>query len=243
MLLRQEPKVVASSSAILTVSEALRQRLEERHERPVTVLHNGFDPEDYEAVQPRRLDKFTILYTGSIYFPDRDPRPLFGAVAHLLAHGSIDPARFSIDFFSRRNADLERLVCAYPGIEQVVHIHPTVPHRESIALQKGAHVLLHLAHGEEKGILTGKLFEYLGARRPILCIPGDRDAVEETLHRAQAGMVCRNEEEVVRQILCWYQEWQESGLVAYHGVGSEIDKYSRVGQAARLAQSLNRCVE
>ena len=67
--------------------------------------------------------------------------------------------------------------------------------------------LLHLAHGGQKGIMTGKIFEYLGARRPILFILGDNDCEDALLKEIQAGVICRNTEEAAAQLLRWYRQW------------------------------------
>lgn len=241
-LLRQEPHVTKSSSAILTVSEALQLKLQNRHNRPITVLPNGFDPEDYETTKAHNLKKFTVLYTGTIYYPDQDPMPLLMAVDHLRNKGLINAEKFSVEFVGIPSSDLKLLLEKFDGIDEFVHICGVVPHRESISLQKGAHVLLHLAHGAEKGIMTGKLFEYLAARRPILCIPGDKDCVEDTLKRCRAGVVCRNQEEVEKQLLSWYQEWGKRGSIPYRGIDSEIVKYSRREQAGELSELLNNCI-
>jgi glycosyltransferase involved in cell wall biosynthesis len=241
-LLRQEPEVIKSCTAILTVSEGLQKHLQERHGRTVRVLHNGYDPEDYETTPPHKPSVFNIVYTGSIYYPDRDPRPLFGALKKLLDNGNVISDEFSLEFFGTKNQDLKHLIDGFPGIERCVRVHGAIPHRASIARQKGAHVLLHLAHGSEKGILTGKLFEYLAAKRPILCIPGDKDCVEETLRRTKSGIVCEQQEAVEEQVLSWYREWKATGKVSYSGISAEIIKYSRRQQASELATILNDCV-
>ena len=121
----------------------------------------------------------------------------------------------------------------------MVHILPRVSFRESIQIQKQACVLLHLAHGGEKGIMTGKIFEYLGARRPVLCIPGDNDCVDALLKETKAGVICRNAEEAAEQLLRWYQQWQQTGNISYDARDEQIMKYSRQKQAGQLAELLD----
>ena len=56
------------------------------------------------------------------------------------------------------------------GVQDRVVVHPHVPLAEAAAIQQGADVLLLMQWKDprEQGNLPGKLFEYLGARRPIL---------------------------------------------------------------------------
>jgi hypothetical protein len=134
---------------------------------------------------------------------------------------------------------LDQLIKNNPALSNVVHKFPRIPFRESIKIQKQACILLHLAHGGQKGIMTGKVFEYLGARRPILCIPGDNDCVDALLKETKAGVVCRNAEETAAQVLHWYEEWQQTGVLSYCARNEQIMKYSRERQAGQLAELLD----
>lgn len=234
--LRNEPKIVRSSTAITTVSEALKNQLANRHaNKEIFVIPNGYDEEDYKNIKPIKNNKFTIIYTGTIYYPDRDPRPLFAALENLLEKKSLEKDLVFVSFYGQSSAILHELLIQYPNIASIVSVSAPVKHAESIALQKGATILLHLAHGDEKGVLTGKLFEYLAAGRPILCIPGDKDEVDKLLEITNSGFACPTQEFVENHIMAWYQEWLATGTVEYKGNHNEISKYSRQSQAAELA--------
>lgn len=243
IMLKQERSLLRSSSAITTVSNALKERLEARNERSVTVIHNGFDPDDYRTEKKPHSTRFVIAYTGSIYFPGQDPQPIFSAINRLLDDRVIEPEQFAIEFYGRSNHVIESVLEKFPGLHAMTRNNGPVSHAEAIAAQQNATVLLHLALMGEKGVLTGKLFEYLAARRPILCYPGDDDCVDETLKETNAGVVCRTEQEAYAQIASWYKEWKQSGTVSYAGMESAINSYSRTDQARAFADIMNRASE
>src|SRR4029079_8302661 len=61
----------------------------------------------------------------------------------------------------------------------VVEIAYDVPRDEVINLERASQFLLHLRWTDvaEQGIITGKIYEYLAARRPILSTGAGRDVV------------------------------------------------------------------
>ncbi|NQT01275.1 MAG: glycosyltransferase [Planctomycetes bacterium] len=239
-LKKVEPRMISSASAVVTVSEHLRTVLKTRHKKPVYMITNGFDPSDYNGEVQQNREIFNIVYTGKIIFPLRDPSPLFQALTTLISTNKIESSKISVSFYGTESEHiLDQLIRNNPALSNVVHIFPRVPFRESIKIQKQACILLHLAHGGQKGIMTGKIFEYLGAQRPILCIPGDNDCVDALLKETQAGVICRNAEETASQILRWYQEWQQTGTVSYYARDEQIMKYSREKQAGQLAELLD----
>lgn len=235
-----EPRMISSASAVVTVSEHLRRVLQARHKKPVYLITNGFDPSDYSGEVQLNQKFLNIVYTGKIIFPLSDPSPLFQALKTLISTQKIESSKLCVSFYGTESENiLDQLIRNIPALRNVVRIFPRVSFRESIKTQKQACILLHLAHGGQKGIMTGKIFEYLGARRPILCIPGDNDCVDALLKETQAGVICRNAEETAAQLLRWYQEWQQTGTVSYYARDEQIMKYSREKQAGQLAELLD----
>ena len=74
-------------------------------------------------------------------------------------------------------------------LNEIASFKDYVRHKESINLLLASDMLLLVIPeiSNNKGILTGKLFEYLGARKPILCIgPTDGDAAK-IIQECKAG--------------------------------------------------------
>lgn len=159
---------------ITTVSEPLAEILRQRHGNKVTVIYNGFDPEDYENLPPEKAypqdGVFRIVYTGSIYPGWQDPSPLFEAISILKKEGKITPDRLQVIFYGN-NADMTPLASKF-NVAEYVQYGGFIPRQQALHYQRDADALLFLEFESKslQGILTGKLFEYLFAGPPILSV-------------------------------------------------------------------------
>jgi glycosyltransferase involved in cell wall biosynthesis len=169
--------IVAVSDAIAEEARALRPR------GPVTTIANGSDFDDFDGLEYRPGERFRITHTGS-FFGKRDPRPFLTA----LAESGLDvEARFVGDF---RSAD--RVWAEGLGLGDRLRVLPYAPRREALELQRDSEALLLLipeAGGRGKGVLSGKVFEYLAAERPILAVVPPDGAAAELIREAGAGIV------------------------------------------------------
>lgn len=171
-----ESKILLSASAVIVVGKLMQDEFESKGAQRVELITNGFDESDFEDVQT--LDKdFTLVHVGS-FFKRRNPDALWKAIAQLkkinhplLQHlkvkliGRIDPFVLA----SIEQNDIGEF------FEQI----PFKPHNEVIKFLNSAQILLLPIDDFEgsRWVLTGKLFEYMASKRPVLCIgPTDGDA-------------------------------------------------------------------
>lgn len=176
----------APARGIVTVSGPWQDDYRARWSKPVVVAYNGFDPDDlagFDDIAPDIGATLNILYTGILYPDRRDPAPLFRALAAMPEARD----RIRVDFYGANVEQLQAEIAAY-GLEGIVAVHPGVPFRESLRLQRRADVLLLLQWNNvlERGNVPGKVFEYLAARRPVLGI-GYEDGVPARLLRERAA--------------------------------------------------------
>jgi hypothetical protein len=151
------------------------------------VLPHLFVPDWYrkgDRVAPRRA-RVEILHTGHFYGP-RSPRPLIEALSRLAGDPSLGERLHVASYGSLPPSDREAIGRA--GLGDVFETHPVVPYLDSLALMRGADVLLSvdakLTSTEESVFLPSKLVDYLGAGRPVLALTPERGAsarvIEET---------------------------------------------------------------
>ncbi|RKY72804.1 MAG: hypothetical protein DRQ24_04250 [Candidatus Latescibacterota bacterium] len=123
-----------------------------------------------------------------------------------------------------------------------IKIFGNVPYKSCVAAQVNSTVLLLLdwQKSGEKGVFPAKLFEYLGAGRPILCISNHETVVTDLIKKTNAGVVVKNDEEMKRVLLKWYREFIETGEIKYQGIQSEIMKHTREKKTKQLAEVFER---
>jgi len=235
-----ELRTLARANAITTVSQPLAEKLHELHKgKKVYVIPNGFDP-DQMSPGTRLTEKFSITYTGVLYQGKRDPELLFKVIKDLIEENVFDPNLIEINFYGYDEGWLIHDVKKY-HLETIVKIHGIISREQSIEKQRETQILLLLTWNDpaEKGVYTGKLFDYLAARRPILSLGStDGGVVRELLDHTQAGVHCSNEAELREYLLKAYREYRELGAVQYHGIEAEVMKYSHVEMARKFAEVL-----
>jgi glycosyltransferase involved in cell wall biosynthesis len=216
------------------------QKVYPRHAAKMTHLYNGYDPEAF-AYSPeyRRSGPIRVLHAGQLYM-GRDPRPILDAVA---AIGPGEAPPFVIEFFGRTNyapgADL-LADARQRGVADRVVCGEQVSYRESLARMKAADVLLLMEPpGRNLGV-PAKLFEYVGAGRPILAATGGSPDLEAVLK--QSGAPCRlvgsTDVAAIRRALLELIHGVAAGAIA---PGPEEGKkaFTREAMAGRLAAILD----
>ncbi len=207
---RRVARLVASrADAITCVSEAISEetRALEPRGRVVTIA-NGCDFDDVAGLGRRPSDRFRITHAGS-FFGRRDPRPFLQAVHD---SGLDVVARFVGDFRPGDRSFAESL-----GLGDRFELVPYAPRATSLALQRDSEALLLLipeADGRGRGVLSGKVFEYLAVGRPILAAVPPDGAAAELIRETGAGLVAPPDDTgAIRDALHdLHARWREDGL-------------------------------
>jgi glycosyltransferase involved in cell wall biosynthesis len=215
--------------------------LQERYpSQTVFTITNGFDPEHFAFVRRPLTAKFTITYAGLLYQGRRDPGLLFEVLRELFDEKIMSPNDVQVRFYGRSEPWVTTLLRQY-RLEEVVAVHGVVTRDEAVHRQAESQILLMLgwADPRETGQHSGKLFEYLGAARPILAIGGSRSVLTDTLNETGAGTHAFSKAEVRTFLIDAYGEFKGKGFVSYHGREAVIGNYTHYRMAGRFAKVLN----
>jgi glycosyltransferase involved in cell wall biosynthesis len=203
----------------------------------VLTIANGSDFDDFAGIERHPSERFRITHTGS-FFGKRDPRPFLTA----LKQSGLDDVvvRFLGDF---RSADREWAEEQQLGDR--LELIPYAPRRRSLELQRDSEVLLLLipeAGGRGKGVLSGKVFEYLAAERPILAIVPTDGAAAELILAAGAGVVVAPDdvEGMTAALRELHERWRNGALDDPALSEEWRDRVSRRTRVEELAQLLER---
>jgi glycosyltransferase involved in cell wall biosynthesis len=198
-----ERRSLEQAAAIVTVSEPLADTLRTKYGIQTAVALNGFDPDDFPNAPSCGNDSGKILrivYTGIIYPGRRDPTPLFQALRDM----GEERNAYRVEFYGRRLNDVRELAKAF-GIDDVVEIKGQVTYNEVMKIQHDSDILLLLLWDtpEEHGVYTGKLFEYLGAGRPILSLGLNNGVAANLIQSRYAGCVSNAPDRIASQLRQW----------------------------------------
>ena len=229
----QVAKLVArSADAVTCVSEAIAAEVRGLGARgAVRVISNGCDFDDFAGLEYVPGKRFRITHTGS-FFGKRDPRPFLEA----FKQADLDAvARFVGDFRSTDREWAEAL-----GLGDRLELVPYAPRGESLRLQRDSEALLLLvpdAGGRGKGVLSGKVYEYLAAGRPILAVVPPDGAAAALVRETGAGVVVAPDDvEGIRAALVDLQaRFANGGLDSVELAKRDEERLSRRARVEELA--------
>lgn len=235
-----ERRALGRAAALVAVTEGSAAILSKRYGKPVVCAANGYDPADFDGlndVAPLDPDRLTIIHAGSTYKGGRSPAPLFAALALLQP----DPAKLAVHFWGEDSA-VPMAMAEAAGVAHLVSAHPATGRREVLRIERAADVLLLLrfATEGEKHVVAGKLYEYVGARRPILCHGQTEGEAADIIRQHGLGLVS-NDAVTVADWLATRMAERAAGRLADLTPGT-ADAYTRAAQFRLVADLLDRVV-
>lgn len=230
--------VLRHARACVTLTRTAQAEVEATVHRPTIVSYNGFSPEDFsglESVPAWDTERLDIIHAGIIYAGRRDPTALFQALALMGAERRYVRVRFFHDELDAVTRSAEQL-----GVHDSVEICRPVPRREILRIQRGADVLLlcRWANPADDGIIPGKLFEYIGARRPILAVGSTTGEASEIVRTGPFGRVSNTPVEIADQLRAWIREKRAAGGRLPDLPSAPTEAYLRDTQFARIDELL-----
>jgi hypothetical protein len=233
-----EQEVLINSDMVVVVGETMKDKFL-KHTNRIEVLTNGFDT--IEDLSTQKLDeKFSITHVG-LMNSDRNPTILWEVLNEI----SNTNLNFKNDLRIKLIGKLDDAVIQDLKVfdHNTIETIPYLDHKDVSKYQASSQVLL-LSINEvpsAKGIITGKIFEYLQAKRPILAIgPEDGDAAM-ILKNTNAGTIIgfKNKTVLKAAILNLYKDYKE-GVLFVKSIN--IEQYHRKNITSQLAEVIKKVV-
>ena len=201
---------------------------------------NGFDSADFPEIKSHKNERFTLTYTGSLY-GRRNPSSLFAGIEKLLSDGKINKNDFFLKFIGRFGAEVLEMF-EKASFKDSIEIITYIPHEKSIEELFGSDSLLLIVDEskESKEIVPGKVYEYIGSKKPVLAIGPTDGAVAELIIETKSGRIAhQNEVEIISDIfLDYYNNWKNPEYKFSPDLMA-IEKYERKNSAKTLAGLLD----
>jgi hypothetical protein len=182
---RLEEALLGRADCVTAVTPPLARALHGRLRRRTRVVHlsNGYDATLIERAtdERRTLDprRFSLVYTGSGKVDGKDLRPFFAALRSLVRQRP--GLRELLEVLVAGNLTAEEVAAVRdPTLDGMARWLGHIEHLRALGLQQAADGLLLITSPDATHVATGKIFEYLAARKPILAL-ADRNAAVDLL--------------------------------------------------------------
>ena len=223
-----EARVLAKADEIITITPFYVKRFEHLAHRPVRLLTNGFDEEDFKNIAYTRSDKFIIRHVG-IVNEKCDPRPFMQSLGNEIRMNPGLGKDVRVEFIGEVHPDFRKYISERSDLEKVTVFTGNVPHGDLLGMYGSSSLLLLVLTGykDAEGFLPGKLFEYLATGLPVLGVgPASGDAANLLLETG-AGVMAESEDAVSMQqaLRDAYESWRMHS-------GPQVD-FSRVKRFSR----------
>lgn len=244
--------LINQASRIITISSGSANILARRYgteiAKRLAVVSHGFEPAQFSAipiVAATTQLPLTIVYTGILYSGRRDLTGFFKAVRLLLDECSLTTEELVIQVAG--DADSMIAQANKFGISDIVKNLGRVSPLQALEIQKTSHILLLVEAVEDtewvRSNLPGKLYEYLGARRPILALIHPESIMAQIIRDTNTGMVSHPND--VTQIADYLKrnihQLRDGNDVNFQPNQHEVDKYSWENVIHQLAPILDQC--
>ncbi len=233
-----EKEVVQNADTVLVVGKTMKETYR-KYNRNIHIITNGFDTDEKET--GINLDeKFTLTHIGMMN-ADRNPGVLWEVLGELVVENTGFAQDLMIQFIGKVAPEVNKSLEKNHLIKNTRFIE-YVPHQKVTEYQKSAQVLLLAVNNvpAAKGIITGKIFEYLQAKRPVLAIaPKDGD-LAEIIHKTSSGNVVdfEDKKQLKEVIIGLYHRYKQHDLFVN---SKNIEQYHRkklTGELVRIIKTL-----
>ncbi|WP_405212090.1 glycosyl transferase family 1 [Dokdonia sp. Asnod2-E02] len=225
-----EKQVLTTADHIIVTSPGTKREFQAITKRPITVITNGFDDRVITPHQP--TERFVLAHIGSL-LSDRNPQLLWKVLRELCDELPAFSKALEIQFVGKVSQEIIDAITA-AGLESKLNLVGYVSHQEAQRLQEQANALLLIEINAEKtkGIIAGKLFEYLSAQRPIVAIgPKGADIGTIIEKTATGSFVDYSQEKKLKSVI----EALFTGDYKYESNTTEVAKYHRRELTALLS--------
>lgn len=235
---RREKKVLKHADAIVTVSKTWALSLENLANRSIQVVTNGYDPDDFKSLPKYVTGDFTITHLGAMN-SDRNPEFFWKSLSVLLKEQPLLRDKLKILMIGKTDYSVRQSLRQHDLLQYTTFIS-YLGHKEALKKAALSAVLLLPLNNtfNVKGIIPGKLYEYLALKRPIFCTGPASGDTAKILHETQSGVCidfedfsnCRN------NLLAYFEKHQNGKLFSET---KDIAQYSRKTLTGSITELMN----
>jgi glycosyltransferase involved in cell wall biosynthesis len=181
-----EKNVFSTASSVVSISNHLVEEFKEISNNNYFIIPNGYDEDDFSNINSQDIrtdDIIEISYAGALS-KERLPVALFPALQKLKEQD----VKFRVNIYGNVCPEFKSLAKKYK-IESFVNYIAYVPHSELVKKLQNADILLLVIDDVPNniGFLSGKLFDYMGYKKPILAYGPVNGDASKIIDKSSSG--------------------------------------------------------
>ena len=229
-----ESAVINNADMVLTVGNQLKKELTDIGANKIRIVENGYDPEDFIINSSIELDNnFTIAHIGT-FSPSRNHKILWKVLKKICRENELFNNKLRLKLIGNIDFSVIQSIRNY-GLESYIQKMGYISHEDVIKEQMKSRVLLLMINNtpNSKGIITGKVFEYMATKRPILVIGPEDGDLANIINQTKSGIVCGFDNE---------RKLEEFVLRLFHNK-NDFNPNSKVYSRENLTQKLSSILD
>ena len=233
-------KLCSQAVGITAINQEFCTYLGKLTNKPTRLIFNGFEASIFSKITS--LDKlvsthFSISIIGTVYENQEYEIFLkaFKKVIEALPNGKIQFNFIGTETIPEIGQAIRESIPA-----SLLNLTPRINRNEALIHLANSHLVWQPEMVGFTGVYSGKIFEYLGAKRIILVAPSQGDVLDVLLQETNAGFSFETAESIAEFIIIKYREWEISGFIPYEGNDLSIQQYSRENQSLNLLHFINQ---
>ena len=230
-----EKMVLTTADKIIVTSKSTKREFAEHTDVEISVITNGYESNYQDGAE---LDSdFTIAHIGSL-LSERNPKNLWKVLSDLAREDSVFRNDLRLEFIGVVSQDVLDTLYRHE-LAPYLKLTGYVSHAEALRKQRGAQVLLlvEIDSEETKGIIPGKLFEYMAAKRPILAVGPEEWDASDIIRDTETGAAFNyNSRTDLKEIIQTYYKAYKNGNLKVKS--KDTEQYSRRELTKKLVAQL-----
>ena len=235
---KMEAAVLLDCDVATMIGEGMKSVFPSKYIPKMEVITNGYDESDFDRSLQPETDKYRMRYVGNL-LSNQNTTALWAAIAELRLENPDFAKDFELELIGNVDNAIKQSIAEYK-IDDCTKYVSFIPHSQAITMMQTASVLLSPIHqvANNKLVVTGKIFEYIGAGRPVFLIaPLDSDAAL-LISKVDGGTVhdYTDKEKMKASLLLYYRQFLNRTPAK---LTNNIENYSRKQLTGKLATILN----
>jgi len=245
---KKEYKALKAAELIIATNRKLKEKIINSYQfltfNDVVIVSHGYDQQDFDNItaQPKSQNKMVLMYSG-IFMVYSTPKYFLQAFKQLTIERTDIASNIELHFVGLLRKENQILIRKLK-LQSFIKDHGYVNHIESIAKLKSADILWFMV-GRRKNIdaiLPGKVYEYFGARKPVIaCVPEGAAKMVANEYKASFVTEPDNIEQIKNTIIKVYQQYKEGSLPAPDE--NYVEGFRRDVLTEQLAKQLNKVLK